>query len=163
MRVDRRLARGMLAFAALAGCGCVSQDLSFKSITFARATRDTVFDAANRVVATHYSGAWIHADAASGRIETDPVEEVLGAEARHQQVYVVVTELPPDRVKVELMATLARLVVDPDRSPPSEWRVYASDVIVEGRLLDEIAGRVLSVDDDAEVVAHDLPAAAHPR
>jgi hypothetical protein len=158
-----RAVRGAAALLLVALAGCTSRDISFKSITFENAPRDVVFDACREVVAAHYFSTYIHQDAATGHIETDPVEEAVGREARHQQVYVHVDTTPKGEVVVELMATLAKLEVDPSRTPPAEWRVYSSDWIVEGRLLDEISGRVLSLAADARVTASTIPKDAHPR
>jgi hypothetical protein len=156
--------RALLAFASLAFAGCTtSNDLSFKTITFEKAPRDVVFKACKEVVTSHYYSTRIGVDEAAGRIVTDPVEETLGQESLRQQCYVTVAEAEGGRVQVELMATLARLVVDPERTPALEWRVYASDRRVEGRLGEEIIGRVLSVLNDAKVVAHTLPPSTTPK
>ena len=151
-----------LLLATLAACGS-ARTVSFKSITFEKAPRDVVFKACKDVVTSHYYSTRIGVDEAGGRIETDPVEESVGREALQQQVYVRVDTLAGGDVVVELMATLARLKVDPSRTPAAEWRVYASDVVVEGRLLDEISGRVLSLASDARVVASTVPKEARPR
>jgi hypothetical protein len=66
-------------------------------------------------------------------------------------------------VSVELMATIARLDVDPSRTPPVAWRVWSSDRTVEGRLGEEIIGRVLSILNDARVVSHTLPPSTPPK
>ena len=142
-----------LLFAAFASCR--ARDIFFKSITFENAPRD--------VVAAHYYSTRIHKNAATSHIETDPIEETVGRDALQQQVYVKVDTAPEGEVVVELMATLAKLVVDPSRTPAAEWKVYSSDVIVEGRLLDEISGRVLSLAADARVIANTLPKEARPR
>jgi hypothetical protein len=152
----------ILVFAALAACTS-AREVSFKSITFEKAPRDLVFGACRDVVSAHYYSAWIHADPTSGLIETDPVEESVGKEILHQQVYVRVDAAPNGEVLVELMATLARLEVDPAKTPAAAWRVFASDVLVEGRLLDEISGRVLSLAADARVVASTIPKEARSR
>jgi hypothetical protein len=156
-----RLAAALL-LAPLAACASV-RDASFKSITFESAPRAVVFDASRSVVAAHYFSTHVHEDRATGLIETDPVEEAIGKETLQQQVYVHVAEAKDGQVMVELMATLARLVVDPSRTPAAEWRVYASDVVVEGKLLDEISGRVMSLAADARVVASTIPKEARPR
>jgi hypothetical protein len=156
--------RALLAGAALAFAGCAtSPELSFKTITFEKAPRDVVFKACKDVVTSHYYSTRIGVDEAAGRIQTDPVEETLGQEALRQQCFVTVAEEADGHVHVELMATLARLDVDPARTPPLEWRVYASDRKVEGRLGEEIIGRVLSVLNDAKVVAHTLPPSTAPK
>ena len=156
--------RALLAGAALALAGCATtNDLSFKTITFEKAPRAVVFKACKEVVTSHYYSTRIGVDEPGGRIQTDPVEETLGQEALRQQCFVTVAEEADGRVHVELMATLARLEVDPARSPPLEWRVFASDRKVEGRLGEEIIGRVLSVLNDAKVVAHTLPPSTAPK
>jgi hypothetical protein len=156
--------RVLLAGAALASAGCATtKELSFKTITFEKAPRDVVFKACKEVVTSHYYSTRIGVDEPAGRIQTDPVEETLGQEALRQQCFVTVAEEADGRVHVELMATLARLDVDPGRTPPLEWRVYASDRKVEGRLGEEIIGRVLSVLNDAKVVAHTLPPSTEPK
>jgi hypothetical protein len=150
-----------LLLAAFASCR--ARDISFKSITFENAPRDVVFDECRKVVAAHYYSTKVYVDFATGHIETDPVEESVGRDALRQQVYVRVETTPKGEVVVELMATLAKLEVDPSRTPAAEWKVYSSDVIVEGRLLDEISGRVLSLAQDAKVIANTLPKEARPR
>ena len=147
---------------ALAGCA-TTRDLSFKTITFEKAPRKVVFDACKDVVASHYYSTKIGVDEANGRIQTDPIEETVGDQALRQQCYVTVAEEADGRVQVELMATLAKVEVDPSRTPAVEWRVYASDRTVEGRLGEEIIGRVLSVLNDARVVAHTLPPSTTPK
>jgi len=155
--------RAAAAGAALLLAGCsTTRDLSFKTITFEKAPRDVVFKACKEVVVSHYYSTRIGIDEAAGRIETDPIEEAIGQEARRQQCYVTVAEEKDGRVHVELMATLAKLDVDPDRTPALAWRVYASDRTVEGRLGEEIIGRVLSVLNDARVVEHTLPPSTTP-
>jgi hypothetical protein len=156
-------ARVLATLLCAAFASCRARDISFKSITFENAPRDVVFNACRDVVAAHYYSTNIRTDAATGHIETDPVEEAVGRDALHQQVYVKVDAAPNGEVVVELMATLAKLVVDPSQTPPASWQVYSSDVIVEGRLLDEISGRVLSLAADAKVIANTLPKEARPR
>ena len=156
-----RLATALL-FASLSACTS-AREASFKSITFESAPRDLVFDASRFVVAAHYFSTHVHEDKATGLIETDPVEEPIGKETLQQQVYVHVAEAKEGQVMVELMATLAKLIVDPSRTPAAEWRVYASDLVVEGKLLDEISGRVMSLAADARVVASTIPKEARPR
>lgn len=147
---------------ALAACTSARQ-VSFKSITFEKAPRDIVFKSCVDVVSSHYYSTKISADPASGLIETDPVEESVGKDILHQQVYVRVDAAPNGEVLVELMATLAKLEVNPSNTPAAAWRVFASDVLVEGRLLDEISGRVLSLAADARVIASTIPKEARPR
>lgn len=163
-RPSRATAWLLILMTAVATTACSSvRQVSFKSITFEKAPRDVVFNACREVVTTHYFSTRIRVDATAGLIETDPVEEAVGRDALHQQVYVKVEAAPNGEVMVELLATLAKLEVDPARSPPAEWRVYASDVVVEGRLLDEISGRVLSLAADARVIASTIPKEARER
>jgi hypothetical protein len=156
------LAVAFAAWSALAGCAS-TRELSFKTITFEKAPRDVVFKACKEVVAAHYYSTKIAVDDTAGRIETDPIEETLGQESRRQQCYVRVAEEEGGLVHVELMATIARLDVDPSRNPPFEWRVWSSDRTVEGRLGEEIIGRVLSILNDARVVSHTLPPSTPPK
>jgi hypothetical protein len=81
----------------------------------------------------------------------------VGARTLRQQCYVKVDEAAAGEIQVELMATLARLEIDPTRAPATRWITYASDARVEAQLLEEIAGRVLSLDADATVVRSNVP------
>jgi hypothetical protein len=157
-----RAAAGALALlAALPACRAL--DLSFKTVVFEGVERERAFDVCREVIASHYWGTNIRADRASGRIETDPIEESIGGRTLREQCYVHVSALHGGQLEIALFARMQRLEVDAGAQNPVLWVDAGSDVQVEGLLLDEIAGRLLALDTDAKVVASTLPRAARPR
>ncbi len=161
-QVDRRVPAGVPAAIAtcavmvlLAGCRC-APELSWKRVTFSDVDRDLVFGSCREVVVSHYGGTRIHIDAKAGKIETGLIEETIRGKVLRQQCYVDVTE-HDGLLELALIAPMSRREFDASEDPPVCWVDLGSDVVVEGILLDEICGRVLTYDLDARVVSTTLP------
>ncbi len=159
----RDVSGALLVMAASTLAGCPQPvELSWKSATFSGANRGRALEVSRDVVVRHSLGTTIRADAATGRIETDPIEEAIGGKTLRQQRYVDVRE-KGGAVEVAVFAPMFQLELDPGASPAVRWLPIGSDVQVEAALLDEIIGRVLALEPDARVLGTTLPRAARPR
>jgi len=156
--------RVLVAIACLAALGaCRTNEPSFQTVTFENADRDRVFDVCQQVVATHFFGTTIRADKVAGRIDTDPIEEVIGGKTMREQCYVQVSALADGTIEVAVFARLLRLEIAHGTETPVRWVDAGEDLQVEAILIDEISGRVLALEIDARVLSTSLPREARPR
>ncbi len=153
----RRWAMGS-ATVLLAMAACVqAPDLSWKNVTIAGADRDAIVAVCREIVTLHFTGTKIAIDAAAGKIQTDPIEEVIGGKVMREQCYVDVIAKEDGEIEIALFAPMTRKEVDLAADLPVRWITVGSDVRVEGQLLDEICGRILATDIDARIVGSNLP------
>ncbi|MFO0980459.1 MAG: hypothetical protein U1E76_01735 [Planctomycetota bacterium] len=146
MNARRGRRRWWLVVLIAGSAGC-QYDLSFKSTTIERATREQAYKASLEVLRDCYYQIPIYPDAATGQIETDYLTKP-GNPTYREKVYIKIEPVGDESVRLEVLAPIEQM----DMSSPAElkWELLGSDWKVEKALLDRILQRIVAAPLPAE-------------